>query len=86
GGHRKADLTGADLVIANPAVPPGAEPLAWAKEAGVAVDTEINLFFRTFAGDIVGVTGSNGKSTTTALTASVLRADGRRVFCGGNLG
>ncbi len=86
GGHRKEDLTGADLVIANPAVPPGAEPLAWAKEAGVAVDTEINLFFRTFAGDIVGVTGSNGKSTTTALTASVLRADGRRVFCGGNLG
>lgn len=86
GGHRREDLEGADLIVANPAIPPEAEPLAWARAAGVPVETEMNLFFRAFRGDVVGVTGSTGKSTTAALTASVLEAGGFRVFLGGNLG
>jgi UDP-N-acetylmuramoylalanine--D-glutamate ligase len=62
-----------------------------AKEAGVEVIGEIELFFRERArqkapGKVVVVTGTNGKSTTTALTAHVLAASGKRVALGGNIG
>ncbi|MBP7002020.1 UDP-N-acetylmuramoyl-L-alanine--D-glutamate ligase [Amaricoccus sp.] len=67
---------------------------AW--EAGVAVDNDIGLFFRSFATpawdafdrtpQVVCVTGSNGKSTTTALVAHVIETTGRPVQVGGNFG
>ena len=86
GGHVKRDFTEADLVIANPAVHPSNPLLAAARRARVPVDAEMNFVFRASRAPIVGITGSNGKSTTTALIAHLLEASGKRVRLGGNIG
>lgn len=86
GAHREDDFRQADLVVVNPAVRPGNRFVQFAAEAGVARTTEIELFIEACPARIIGVTGSNGKSTTTAMTAAILRADGRRVWLGGNIG
>ncbi len=86
GGHDPADLTGADLVVISPGVPAGLPPLAAARAAGVPVWAEVELAAR-FLGPVplVAVTGTNGKSTTTALAGAIFALD-RRVLVGGNLG
>jgi UDP-N-acetylmuramoylalanine--D-glutamate ligase len=86
GGHDLADFADADLLVVNPAVPPGNEFVAAAVARGVPVDTEIGMFVRACRGRVAGVTGSAGKSTTSALLAKCLEAAGRRVFLGGNIG
>lgn len=90
GRHDEADFTATDLVIANPAVPPGNRFLAAAERAGVRIDTEIGMFVRGCRGRIVGVTGSAGKSTTSALLheclAAATRGGAGRVHLGGNIG
>ncbi len=93
GGHLETDFTEADLVVVNPAVPKTAEPLAWAKAAGVPLTAEMNLFFELCPAKIVGVTGSSGKSTTTSMIHSVLSTASAagdlaypRVWLGGNIG
>ena len=105
-GIALADLTkvkgyeGVTAVVVSPGIPhlyPAPHPAvsaAW--DAGVAVDNDIGLFFRSFATpewerfdrapQVVAITGSNGKSTTTALTAHVLKEAGRPVQVGGNIG
>jgi UDP-N-acetylmuramoylalanine--D-glutamate ligase len=83
GGHREEDFTGADLVLVNQAVPPESPWLQLAK----ALDTETNLFFKMCqARTVVGVTGSNGKTTTTALIGEVLKRGPRSTWVGGNIG
>jgi UDP-N-acetylmuramoylalanine--D-glutamate ligase len=98
--RRAGALDGAKALIVSPGIPhlyPAPHPAilaAW--EAGVAVDNDIGLFFRSFATpdwdeflrapQVVCVTGSNGKSTTTALVAHVLEEAGRPVQVGGNFG
>lgn len=86
GGHDEADFTGADLVVVSPGVPMAIPPIQAARRAGVPVWAEVELAAR-FLGDvpIVAITGTNGKSTTTALTGALLGED-RAVFTGGNLG
>jgi UDP-N-acetylmuramoylalanine--D-glutamate ligase len=86
GGHDERDFTGADLVVASPGVPLAIPEIAAARRAGVPVIGEVELAFR-FLGRIplVGITGTNGKSTTTALAGAIFRED-RRAFVGGNLG
>ncbi len=86
GGHREDDFRRADLVVVNPAVPPRDPLLAAAREAGVPVTSEIDLFLDRCRASVIGVTGTNGKSTTAAMTASILRASGGRCFLGGNIG
>jgi len=93
GEHLKEDFTTADAIVVNPAVPPNSPFLALASQAGVPLMTEMNIFFRLCPAKIVGVTGSNGKSTTTAMIGSILSAgleagqgNFRRVFVGGNIG
>jgi UDP-N-acetylmuramoylalanine--D-glutamate ligase len=88
GSHDERDFTGADLVVVNPAVPPGNQFVAAAVAAGVPLDTEIGLFVRGCRGRIVGITGSAGKSTTSALTHACLSRVGLpgRVLLGGNIG
>src|SRR5260370_21308954 len=53
---------------------------------GIKVSSEIDLFLRLCPGTIVGITGTNGKTTTTALTGTVLAAGDRPVLVGGNIG
>jgi UDP-N-acetylmuramoylalanine--D-glutamate ligase len=87
GGHREATFTNADLVVMSPGVPTLPEMRA-ARAAGVEVIAEIELAYRFLdpRATLIAVTGTNGKSTTTALTGTLCEASGRPTFCGGNLG
>jgi len=86
GGHRDEDFTTPDLLLINPAVRPGNRFVELARAAGVPFTTEIELFLRDCPAKSIGVTGSNGKSTTAAMVAAILAADGRRTWLGGNIG
>jgi UDP-N-acetylmuramoylalanine--D-glutamate ligase len=79
-------LDGAGLVVKSPGVPGGAPPVAAARAARVPVISEIELGARLLANPILGVTGTNGKTTTTALLGAVLEAAGRPVEIAGNIG
>ena len=87
GGHDAATFTSADLIVMSPGVPTMPETTA-ARAAGVEVIAEIELAYRLFdpGATLVAITGTNGKSTTTALTGALCEASGRPTFCGGNLG
>jgi UDP-N-acetylmuramoylalanine--D-glutamate ligase len=85
GGHRPESFLGADLIVPSPGVPPLPEILA-ARERGVPVLAEIELAYRFLRGRIVGVTGSNGKSTTVTLLHRILRDGGLRSRLAGNIG
>ena len=86
GEHREEDFAQADLVIPSPAVPRSSPLLAIARQHGVPLDTEMNLFFKYCAGKICGVTGSNGKTTTTSLIGAMAAERWPAVRVGGNLG
>ncbi len=72
GGHDSQDFAAADVVIANPAIPPDNEFLQIARRHGRQVTSQIGLFFQSCPARIIGITGANGKSTTTSLTAYML--------------
>jgi UDP-N-acetylmuramoylalanine--D-glutamate ligase len=86
GGHAGVDFAAADLLVLNPAVPQDAPPVAIARAAGVRISSEICLVHERWPGPILGVTGSNGKSTTTSLAHAVLVAAGVPAALGGNIG
>ncbi len=87
GRHDLRDFTGADLVVANPAVPPGSPFLEAAAKGMVPVDSEINMTLRFLPSrHLVGVTGSNGKTTTSHLVRAMAQACGRTAWLGGNTG
>ena len=86
GGHCPNLLDGADLVVLSPGVDPGAGPAAQALGRAMKVVSEVEVASWYFDGTVVGITGSNGKSTTTALAAEMLAAGGVRTVPGGNLG
>jgi UDP-N-acetylmuramoylalanine--D-glutamate ligase len=79
-------LDGCDAVYASPGVPWDDPLLQEARRRGLPVSSEIDLFFRDCPAPIVGITGTNGKTTTTALTGEVLRQGERPVLVGGNIG
>lgn len=94
GRHDAEDFAAADVVIANPAVPPDSEFLAIARRHDRIITSQIGLFFQSCPAPIIGITGANGKSTTTTLTAHLLdraqapapqRAYGK-VWLSGNIG
>jgi UDP-N-acetylmuramoylalanine--D-glutamate ligase len=72
GRHDADDFATADMVVANPAVPPDNEFLQVARRHGRTVTSQIGLFFQSCPAPIIGITGANGKSTTTTLTAHLL--------------
>lgn len=86
GGHQPADFTDTDLLVVSPAVPKENPCLQLAIDAGVPVTSEMNLFWELNPAPVIAVTGSNGKSTTTAMTHAILRATGRTCWLGGNIG
>jgi UDP-N-acetylmuramoylalanine--D-glutamate ligase len=87
GGHDATTFTTADLVVMSPGVPTLPEMIA-ARAAGVEVIAEIELAYRFLdpGATLIAITGTNGKSTTTALTGALCEASGLPTFCGGNLG
>ena len=86
GGHDPRDIHDAELIVVNPAVRPDSPLLKLANASGVGCTSEIELFLRACPAQMIGVTGTNGKSTTVTLIAEMLRAAGRRCWLGGNLG
>jgi UDP-N-acetylmuramoylalanine--D-glutamate ligase len=86
GGHATQDFTDAELVVANPAVPRTSMFLKAAADRGVPITSPMNIFLALCPAPVAAVTGSNGKSTTTALLAAMLTSAGRRVWLGGNIG
>ncbi len=87
GRHDLARIRGAALVIASPGVPPSAEPLGAAREAGVRVVGELEVALHALLGvPYIAITGTNGKSTVTALVAHLLTALGHRAVAAGNIG
>lgn len=86
GQHVEEDFIGADAVIVNPAVRPGHWLVELARHRGAQILSEIELFLNACPAPILGVTGSNGKSTTADMLAAILQADGRHTWLGGNIG
>jgi UDP-N-acetylmuramoylalanine--D-glutamate ligase len=86
GGHTTATFTGADLVVLSPGVPPDQPAVQAARAKGIPVIAEIELASRWLQGRVIAITGTKGKSTTTALTGRILETAGFKVTVGGNIG
>ena len=87
GQHDFDRIRKAVAVIASPGVPPGAKPLAAAREAGIPIVSEIEAALWFLEGQsYVAITGTNGKTTTTSLTARLFEAVGRTAIAAGNIG
>ncbi|MFC1700592.1 UDP-N-acetylmuramoyl-L-alanine--D-glutamate ligase [Patescibacteria group bacterium] len=85
GQHRPEDFINTDLVIKNPAIPENSRYLQIAKENKVPIDTDIGIFFELCPAKIIGVTGTKGKSTTSALIARFLKRKYSNTFLAGNI-
>ncbi|MDQ6760693.1 MAG: UDP-N-acetylmuramoyl-L-alanine--D-glutamate ligase [Acidobacteriota bacterium] len=84
--QRAASLEGADLIVISPGVPVDLPLLSEFRARGIAVIGELELASFFLQGDTIGITGSNGKTTTTALTGHILREAGLACQVGGNIG
>src|SRR6266446_1028569 len=86
GGHKEKTFLDQDLVIPSPGVPADAPLLQAARAKGVTIWSEIELADRFLKGRMIGITGSNGKTTTTSLIAHILRDAGVPTILAGNIG
>ncbi|MGZ0172267.1 MAG: UDP-N-acetylmuramoyl-L-alanine--D-glutamate ligase, partial [Planctomycetales bacterium] len=86
GEHHWSYFADADFVVVNPAVPPRHSIVEQLESSAIPLTSEMNLFWSLNPGRVVAVTGSNGKSTTTALIHSIIEASGLRCWLGGNIG
>jgi UDP-N-acetylmuramoylalanine--D-glutamate ligase len=86
GGHERETFAGAAQVVVSPGVPWEAPALLAARAAGVSVIGEVELAFRHLRGRLAAVTGTKGKSTTTAALGAMLKESGGDVRVGGNIG
>jgi len=86
GTHDVDVIAGADLVVVSPGIPPEAPVLRELRERGVRWISEPEFAVRFYTGSLIAVTGTNGKTTTAALTAHLLAEGGIAVGLGGNIG
>ena len=86
GGNRNESFAKADLVVVSPGMPLSLPFFETSRKAGVPVIAEIELAYRHLKGKILGITGSNGKTTTTTLTAELLTGAGIKARAAGNIG
>src|SRR5437870_13378724 len=86
GGHGERTFHGQDLIVVSPGVPVDAPPLVQARALGEPVIGEIELAAQFLPKNIVAITGSNGKTTTTTLTGEIITAGGYPTRVGGNIG
>lgn len=86
GGHKTESFRRSDLVVVSPGVPMALPFLEESRRCGIPVLAEVELAYRHLKGRILGITGSNGKTTTTVLTAELLRGAGIKAYAAGNVG
>lgn len=86
GKHTEAFVLNADMVMKSPGIPDKAPIVKQLRENGIPVISEIEFASRFMAGDTVGITGSNGKTTTTMLTHHLLKEAGLKTGLAGNIG
>jgi UDP-N-acetylmuramoylalanine--D-glutamate ligase len=86
GGHREETVLDQDLIIPSPGVPADAPLLKSARAKGITIWSEIELADRFLNGRLIGITGSNGKTTTTSLIEHILRSAGISTILAGNIG
>jgi UDP-N-acetylmuramoylalanine--D-glutamate ligase len=86
GGHREETVLEQDLIIPSPGVPADAPLLKSARAKGITIWSEIELADRFLNGRLIGITGSNGKTTTTSLIEHILRSAGICTILAGNIG
>src|ERR1700757_3991987 len=86
GEHKIETFLGADLIVLSPGAPFGLAPVKESISRGIGVISEIELAWGFIKKPIIGITGSNGKTTTSTLIARILEASGKRVFLGANIG
>jgi UDP-N-acetylmuramoylalanine--D-glutamate ligase len=86
GGHRRESFAACDLVVLSPGVPASLPELEASRARGIPIIAEVELACRHLEGTLIGITGSNGKTTTTTLACEILCASGLRARAAGNIG
>ena len=86
GGHPDAAFAGAELIVVSPGVPLELPALVAMRAREVPIIGELELAWRVMEADVIAITGTNGKTTTTTLTGELLRTQVRPVLVGGNIG
>lgn len=86
GGHSPDAVAASDLLVLSPGVPYRADVVQWARGRGIPVLTEVELAYQFCSRPVIGITGSNGKTTVTTLVHQVLTRAGYRTALCGNIG
>jgi UDP-N-acetylmuramoylalanine--D-glutamate ligase len=86
GYHNERTFKEQELIVISPGVPSDVPQLEQARQAGIPVIGEVELAARYLKGQIVAITGSNGKTTTTTLAGEIIAAGGKKTLVGGNIG
>jgi UDP-N-acetylmuramoylalanine--D-glutamate ligase len=86
GAHGERTFRDQDLIVVSPGVPVDAPQLQQARALGLQVIGEVELAYRYLKGKVIGITGSNGKTTTTTLVGEILKKSGFATQVGGNIG
>ena len=84
--HTESTILAANLIVKSPGIPDTAPIVKQATELGIEVISEIEFGYRYCKSTIIGITGTNGKTTTTLLTYHILKSAGLNVGLGGNIG
>lgn len=85
-GEHYLENLDADVIFRTPGMRPDVPALLEARTRGAVITSEMEAFFAVCPCSIIGVTGSDGKTTTASVIAELLKAEGRRVWLGGNIG
>lgn len=86
GHHGERTFRDQDLIVVSPGVPYDQPQIEQARKQGIRVIGEIELAAQFLRGHIIAITGSNGKTTTTALCGDIVKAGGKKTLVGGNIG
>jgi UDP-N-acetylmuramoylalanine--D-glutamate ligase len=86
GGHHEKTYLAQDLIVPSPGVPADDASLKTARSKGITVWSEIELAYRFLEGELIGITGSNGKTTTTTLVHHILNTAAYHTILAGNVG
>jgi len=86
GGHTVETFTSADLIVTSPGVPVEQPVFDAARARGIEIVGELEFAWRFVKGQVIAITGTKGKSTTTTLIGRMLEAAGRKTLVGGNIG